>query len=150
MEAIGVTVVNVVQGPPIGPREPMTRQRLIELNRQMQELNQRSRELKFQERTAQRIAFVAAYAAAAIASGGESLVAEKFGVGVAWAYTLAYSVGTSLIESSGDPVAATESTIGAIQTFELHPIAGPAKATTISIFHSLSSPGSVPVGGEFR
>jgi hypothetical protein len=127
----------------------MTRQRLIELNRQMQQLNQRSRDLELQERALERLAFVAAFAAATIASGSGSRVAVKYGVQAAWTYITAYAVGTTLIESRGDPAAVLESTIGTIKTFELKAIAGPAKSTTISIFHYVNSPGSVPVGSEF-
>jgi len=135
--------------PFIGPREPMTRLKLMELHTKMYELNHASEILEVHERFVQRVAFISAYAAAMLASGRGSYVAVKYGVGAAWAYTLAYATGTTLIESRGDPVAVLESTVGAIKTFELPPYGAPIKSTTINVFHSVTSPESVPVGGDF-
>jgi hypothetical protein len=145
-------IVPVMGSPPVVKvvRIPMTRQRLMELNRQAQILNRRSRLLEIQERAAERTAFYAAICAAAIASGGKSLVAEKLGLGVAVAYTAAYAAVTSLIASRGDPLATVESTVGSLNTFELPAHLGPVKSNTIKVFHSVNSPGSVPVGGNFE
>jgi hypothetical protein len=144
-------IVPVMGSPPVVKvvRLPMTKQRLVELNRQMQILNRRSELMGFQERVAQRTAFYAAICAAAIASGGKSMVAKKIGLGVAVAYTTAYAAVTSLIASRGDPIDTLESTVGALNTFELEAHLGPVKSETIRIFHSANSPWSVPVGGGF-